>query len=148
MSPENRPQIVHQSGEKNYEELMAAYQKAGLSAEVRPFIEDMAAMYSWCDVIICRSGAITVAELAVAGVASILIPLPWFVAEEQLANAKFLSDAGAGVLVNQKTETAESLAQKIFSITREKAIAMASIARSLGKPNATRECAEVCGALA
>jgi UDP-N-acetylglucosamine--N-acetylmuramyl-(pentapeptide) pyrophosphoryl-undecaprenol N-acetylglucosamine transferase len=148
MSPETRPEVVHQSGEKNYQELLAAYQRAGLSAEVRPFIDDMAAMYSWCDVIICRAGAITVAELAVAGVASILIPLPWFVAEEQLANAKFLSDAGAGVLVNQKTETAEGLAQKILSITREKAIEMASIARGLGKPNATRACADVCGALA
>jgi UDP-N-acetylglucosamine--N-acetylmuramyl-(pentapeptide) pyrophosphoryl-undecaprenol N-acetylglucosamine transferase len=148
MPPESRPQIVHQSGEKNYQELLVAYQTAGMSADVKPFIDDMATMYSWCDVIICRSGAITVAELAVAGVASILIPLPWFVAEEQLANAKFLSDAGAGVLVAQKTETPEGLAQKILSITRQKAIEMASIARGLGKPNATRACADVCGALA
>jgi UDP-N-acetylglucosamine--N-acetylmuramyl-(pentapeptide) pyrophosphoryl-undecaprenol N-acetylglucosamine transferase len=146
--PEQRPEIVHQSGEKNYAELVEAYQRAKVNAEVKPFIDDMAAMYAWCDVIICRAGAITVAELAAAGVASILIPLPWFVAEEQLANAKFLADAGAGLLVNQKTETAQGLAEKIRSFTREKAVVMANVARSLGKPEATRACADVCGALA
>ena len=144
----DRPEVIHQSGEKNFDDLVAAYRIADVSAEVKPFIDDMAAMYTWCDVIICRAGAITVAELAAAGVASILIPLPWFVAEEQLANAKFLADAGAGLLVNQKTETAQGLAQKIMSITRERAIAMATIARSLGKPSATNACADVCGALA
>ena len=143
----DRPEVTHQSGEKNFDDLVAAYRSAGVSAEVTPFIDDMAAMYTWCDVIICRAGAITVAELAAAGVASILIPLPWFVAEEQLANAKFLADAGAGLLVNQKTETAQGLAQKIVSITRERAIAMATVARSLGKPDATVACADICGGL-
>jgi UDP-N-acetylglucosamine--N-acetylmuramyl-(pentapeptide) pyrophosphoryl-undecaprenol N-acetylglucosamine transferase len=145
---EARPEVIHQSGEKNFDELVAAYRDAHLRADVRPFIDDMAAMYSWCDLIVCRSGAITVAEIAAAGVASILIPLPWFVAEEQLANAKFLADAGAGLLVDQKVETAAGLAQKIVSITRERASAMAAIARTLGKPDATRVCADVCGALA
>ncbi len=144
----DRPQVVHQSGEKNYDELIAAYRAAAVEADVQPFIDDMAAMYAWCDVIICRAGAITIAEIAAAGVASILIPLPWFVAEEQLANANFLVDAGAGLLVNQKTETADGLATKILSVTREKAVAMAMIARGLGKPQATNACADVCGALA
>ncbi len=144
----DRPEVIHQSGEKNFDDLLAAYRSAGVPAEVKPFIDDMAAMYTWCDVIICRAGAITVAELAAAGVASILIPLPWFVAEEQLANAKFLVDAGAGLLVKQKTETAKGLAQKIVSITREKAVAMATIARSLGKPDATVAVADICGGLA
>lgn len=147
-APADRPEVIHQSGAKNYDDLVAAYRAASVEAEIKPFIDDMAAMYAWCDVIICRAGAITIAELAAAGVASILIPLPWFVAEEQLANARFLADAGAGLLVNQKTETAEGLAQKILSITRGKANAMAAIARSLGKPDATLACAEVCGALA
>jgi UDP-N-acetylglucosamine--N-acetylmuramyl-(pentapeptide) pyrophosphoryl-undecaprenol N-acetylglucosamine transferase len=144
---EARPQVVHQSGEKNYEDLVTTYRQAGVEADIRPFIDDMAAMYDWCDLIICRAGAITVAELAAVGVASILIPLPWFVAEEQLANAKFLADAGAGVLVDQKTETAKGLAAKIAAITRDKAIAMASIARALGKPEATAACADVCASL-
>ena len=144
MPVEARPQVVHQSGDKNYEELLASYRASGVAAEVRPFIDDMAAMYRWCDLIICRAGAITVAELAAAGVASILIPLPWFVAEEQLANAQFLADAGAGVLVDQKTETAQGLALKLIAVTRAKAIEMAGRARSLGKPNATAACAKVC----
>ena len=143
-----RPIVIHQSGEKNVDELVAAYQAANVRAEVKPFIDDMAAMYAWCDVIICRAGAITVAEIASVGVASILIPLPWFVAEEQLANAQFLSNANAGVLVNQKTETAEGLATKILSMTRDKTIDMAIRARELGKPDATLACAKVCAQLA
>ena len=148
MPKDSRPQVVHQSGDKNFDALVQAYQDTDVVAEVKPFIDDMAAMYAWCDVIICRAGAITVAEIAAAGVASILIPLPWFVAEEQLANAKFLSDANAGVLVNQKTETAAGLAAKISDLTREKIITMASRARALGKPAAAHACAEVCAELA
>ncbi len=148
MPAEARPEVVHQSGEKNYEELLATYRASGVVAEVRPFIDDMAAMYDWCDLIVCRAGAITVAELAAAGVASILIPLPWFVAEEQFANARFLADAEAGVLVDQKVETPTGLAAKIVAITREKAMDMARIARTLGKPGATGACAAVCEELA
>jgi UDP-N-acetylglucosamine--N-acetylmuramyl-(pentapeptide) pyrophosphoryl-undecaprenol N-acetylglucosamine transferase len=141
---EKRPQVIHQSGEKNHAELVALYQAAKVDADVRAFIDDMAAMYDWCDLMICRAGAITVAEIAAAGIASILVPLPWFVAEEQLANAKFLSDKGAGVLVKQNDETPGALAQKIISIDRAKAAEMAKIARSLGKPNATAACANAC----
>jgi UDP-N-acetylglucosamine--N-acetylmuramyl-(pentapeptide) pyrophosphoryl-undecaprenol N-acetylglucosamine transferase len=130
---ENRPQVIHQSGEKNHAELVAFYQAANVDADVRAFIDDMAAMYDWCDVLICRAGAITVAEIAAVGIASILVPLPWFVAEEQMANAKFLSD-----------KTPEALAQKIISIDRVRATEMAKIARGLGKPNATAACANAC----
>lgn len=144
----DRPAVIHQSGEKNYDGLVATYRAANVAADVRPFIDDMAAMYQWCDLIVCRAGAITVAELTVAGVASILIPLPWFVAEEQLANARFLADQDAGILIDQKVETAAMLAEKMVMMTREKALAMATVARSLGKPNATRACANVCQELA
>ena len=147
--PKNeRPEIVHQSGEKNYDQLVAAYRTAAVDASVVPFIDDMAQQYTWCDVMLCRSGAITVAELAVAGVASVLVPLPFFVAEEQLANAHFLADAGAGVLVKQLQTTPQTLAQQIGNLTREKLLAMANIARSLGKPEATAQCALVCMELA
>ncbi len=142
-----RPRVVHQSGEKNYQQLAAQYRDAAMSVEIKPYIDDMAVMYGWCDLIICRSGAITVAELAAAGVASILIPLPWFVAEEQRANAKFLADAGAGIVVEQQSETPASLAAKIINITRAKACDMATRARALGKPDATRACANVCAEL-
>ena len=143
-----RPEIIHQSGEKNYDELVAAYRSAAVDATVLPFIDDMSEKYAWCDVMLCRSGAITVAELAVAGVASVLVPLPFFVAEEQLANAQFLTDAGAGLLVKQLETTPQTLAQQIKNLAREKLLAMATIARALGKPDATVRCAEVCMELA
>lgn len=148
LPPATRPEVVHQSGEKNYEELVAAYRGADVDAEVRPFIDDMAGMYAWCDLMLCRSGAITVAELAAAGVASMLVPLPYFVAEEQEANARFLADAGAGVLVKQLETTPQALAQTISGFTREKILAMATAARALGKPDATRACALACEAIA
>lgn len=141
---EVRPDVVHQSGEKNYDELVAAYRSAAVDALVLPFIDDMAEKYAWCDVMLCRSGAITVAELAVAGVASVLVPLPFFVAEEQLANAHFLADAGAGLLVKQLATPPQTLAQLIKNLTREKLLAMANIARALGKPDATENCAGAC----
>ncbi len=81
MPPDERPQIVHQAGAKLYEGLRVAYETAGVQGEVLPFIADMARRYAWCDVLVCRSGAITVAEITAAGVAAILFPLPWFVAD-------------------------------------------------------------------
>ena len=148
MPKEARPEIIHQSGEKNYDELVAAYGRADVAATVLPFIDNMAEKYAWCDVMLCRSGAITVAELAVAGVASVLVPLPFFVTEEQEANAHFLADAGAGVIVKQLETPPQTLAQQIRSLTREKLLAMATIARSLGKPDAAERCAGVCMELA
>ena len=144
----SRPEVIHQSGVKNYDELLHAYQRANVSALVLPYIDDMAEKYAWCDLMLCRAGAITVAELTAAGVASVLVPLPYFVAEEQLANARFLADAGAGVLVMQLDATPQSLAAQIQLLTREKLLAMANIARSLGKPDATVSCANVCMELA
>jgi UDP-N-acetylglucosamine--N-acetylmuramyl-(pentapeptide) pyrophosphoryl-undecaprenol N-acetylglucosamine transferase len=87
MPPESRPEVVHQSGEKLYERLHAAYRAAGMQGEVVSFIDDMARRYAWCDLLVCRSGAITVAEITAAGIAAILFPLPWFVVDEQTANA-------------------------------------------------------------
>ena len=127
---------------------MAAYRRAKVDATVLPFIDDMAERYAWCDLILCRSGAITIAELAVAGVASVLVPLPYFVAEEQEANAHFLADAGAGVLVRQLDTTPQLLAAYLTTLTREKLLAMATAARSLGKPDATAQCANACMELA
>ena len=144
----SRPDVIHQSGEKNYDELLRTYQGANVNATVLPFIDDMAEKYAWCDLMLCRAGAITVAELAAAGVASVLVPLPYFVAEEQLANARFLADAGAGLLVKQLDTSPQSLAAQIQLLTREKLFAMAKIARSLGKPDATVNCANVCMELA
>jgi UDP-N-acetylglucosamine--N-acetylmuramyl-(pentapeptide) pyrophosphoryl-undecaprenol N-acetylglucosamine transferase len=148
MPPASRPQIVHQSGEKLYGNLRAAYEKAGVQAEVVPFVDDMAARYAWCDVLICRSGAITVAEISAAGIAAILFPLPWFVVDEQTANAAFLADRGAGIALKQLETEPQELAELLSGLDRNRLTDLARKARALGKPGATRHCADLCGELA
>ena len=148
MPAAERPEVVHQAGARLYEDLAAAYRAAGVPGDVVPFIEDMAARYAWCDVMVCRSGAVTVAELSAAGVAAILFPLPWFVADEQMANARFLADRGAGIVLKQLETSPESLASVLRGLTRERLAAMAAAARALGKPDATRRCADLCQELA
>jgi UDP-N-acetylglucosamine--N-acetylmuramyl-(pentapeptide) pyrophosphoryl-undecaprenol N-acetylglucosamine transferase len=142
------PQVVHQAGQKLHEQLEYAYRHAHVEAEVVPFIDDMARRYAWCDVLICRSGAVTVAEIAAAGVASILFPLPWFVVDEQTANARFLSDRGAGITLEQLQTKPEQLAEILLGLDRDRLAAMAAKARALGKPDATRRCADACVELA
>ena len=148
MAAGERPQIVHQSGEKLYDGLRAAYEKAGVEGEVLPFIADMSRRYAWCDVLVCRSGAITVAEISAAGVAAILFPLPWFVADEQAANARFLAERDAGIALAQLETTPAALAELLRSLTRERLAGMARAARALGRPEATRRCADLCEELA
>jgi UDP-N-acetylglucosamine--N-acetylmuramyl-(pentapeptide) pyrophosphoryl-undecaprenol N-acetylglucosamine transferase len=148
MRPEERPKVVHQAGEKLYEGLRAAYASAGVEAEVVPFIDDMAARYAWCDVLVCRSGAITVAEIGAAGIAAILFPLPWFVADEQAANAAFLAERGAGIALKQLETRPNDLAELLRGLDRNRLAEMARKARALGKPDATRRCADLCVELA
>lgn len=148
MQPGERPEIVHQSGEKLYAGLRAAYEQAGVRGDVVPFIDDMAARYSWCDVLVCRSGAITVAEIGAAGIAAILFPLPWFVADEQAANAAFLADRGAGIALKQLETKPEQLAELLRGLDRDRIAVLARNARALGKPDATRRCADLCMELA
>lgn len=140
--------VVHQTGKKHFESVQALYEQAGVSAEVRPFLEDMANQYANADVLICRAGALTIAELAAAGVASVLIPLPIAVDDHQTHNARFLSEHGAAVLLPQKELSAEKLAQLLLGFDREKLLAMARAARSLAKPGATQTVAGVCRELA
>ncbi|PWB59647.1 MAG: undecaprenyldiphospho-muramoylpentapeptide beta-N-acetylglucosaminyltransferase [Nitrosomonadales bacterium] len=143
-----RPQIVHQSGAKHIEALQDNYQAAGVEADCRPFIDDMAAQYAWADLVICRSGALTVAELAAAGAASVLVPYPHAVDDHQTTNARFLSDSGAAVLMQQTELTAEKLATLLQELTREKLLAMSKKARALAKPDATHHVAAICKELA
>ena len=110
MSEEERPQVVHQSGAKRLDELRKNYAQAGVQANCVAFIEDMAGAYEWADLVICRAGALTVAELAAAGVASILVPFPHAVDDHQTANARFLANAGAAILLPQNELSAEKLA--------------------------------------
>jgi UDP-N-acetylglucosamine--N-acetylmuramyl-(pentapeptide) pyrophosphoryl-undecaprenol N-acetylglucosamine transferase len=144
----DRPRVVHQSGAKHLDSLRAGYAAAGVAADLVPFIEDMAHAYADADVAICRAGATTVAELAAVGVASILVPFPFAVDDHQTTNARYLADAGAALLVQQRDLTAERLADCLRSLTRERLLAMAEKARALGKPDATRAVAEACMELA
>ncbi|PKO37156.1 MAG: undecaprenyldiphospho-muramoylpentapeptide beta-N-acetylglucosaminyltransferase [Betaproteobacteria bacterium HGW-Betaproteobacteria-6] len=139
----DQPQIVHQAGEKHIEGLKANYAAVGVQAHCVPFIEDMAGAYEWADLVICRAGALTVAELAATGVASILVPFPHAVDDHQTGNAKFLVHAGGAFLLPQDELTPESIAL-IRNYSRGQLLEMAEKARSLAKPDATEEVATIC----
>ncbi len=145
---DKRPQVVHQSGRQHLDALRANYAAAGVEAEVRDYIEDMAAAYRDCDFAICRAGAMTVAELACAGVPAVLVPFPFAVDDHQTGNAEFLADAGAAWLIQQKDLTAEKLATLIGGLDRTTLAAMSDKALELAKPDATRQVADICEALA
>jgi UDP-N-acetylglucosamine--N-acetylmuramyl-(pentapeptide) pyrophosphoryl-undecaprenol N-acetylglucosamine transferase len=144
---EERPEIVHQSGEKHLAALQQAYEVAGVKAHLVSFIEDMAGAYGWADLVICRAGALTVAELAAAGVASLLVPFPHAVDDHQTSNARFLSSAGAAILLPQNELTPERLAE-FRRVPREQLLQMAEKARALARPEATLVVARACERLA
>ncbi|MDO8350518.1 MAG: undecaprenyldiphospho-muramoylpentapeptide beta-N-acetylglucosaminyltransferase [Gallionella sp.] len=143
-----RPDVVHQTGKQHYAAVQALYQQAGVQADIRPFIDDMAASYANADLVICRSGALTVAELAAAGAASLLIPFPFAVDDHQTHNARFLSERDAAVLLPQTELDAKRLAQLLRELDREKLMTMAQQARSLAKTDAAEVVANVCRELA
>jgi UDP-N-acetylglucosamine--N-acetylmuramyl-(pentapeptide) pyrophosphoryl-undecaprenol N-acetylglucosamine transferase len=145
---ERRPIVTHQSGAQHLESLKAAYAIAGVQAETSAFIDDMAASYAGADLVVCRSGATTVAELAAAGVPGILVPFPHAVDDHQTTNARFLSDADAAVLLPQGQLSAERLAGLISGFDRRRLLEMASRARSLGRPDAAAAVARACMELA
>ncbi len=140
---EERPQVVHQAGEKHLATLQGNYQAAGVHANSVAFIEDMAGAYAWADLVICRSGALTVAELAAAGVASILVPFPHAVDDHQTGNARFLASAGGAIVLPQHEMTAEAVSL-IRNYTRGQLLQMAERARALAKPQAAQDVARIC----
>jgi UDP-N-acetylglucosamine--N-acetylmuramyl-(pentapeptide) pyrophosphoryl-undecaprenol N-acetylglucosamine transferase len=148
MPEQERPDVLHQTGKKHFEAVQQLYAQAGTTADIRAFLDDMAQRYARADLVICRAGALTVAELAAAGVASVLIPFPFAVDDHQTHNARFLSEKGAALLLPQKELNAGKLAQLLRELNREKLLAMAQAARSLAKPDATRQVAQVCISLA
>jgi UDP-N-acetylglucosamine--N-acetylmuramyl-(pentapeptide) pyrophosphoryl-undecaprenol N-acetylglucosamine transferase len=139
-----RPQVVHQAGTRHIEALRAAYANAGVAAECVAFIDDMAARYAGADLVICRGGAITVAELAAAGIGAIIVPLPGAIADEQSANAQFLVAAGAALKVAQDELTPQGLAVRLQSFTRESLLGMALAARTVGRHDAAVRVADAC----
>jgi len=138
--------VKHQAGAKNQQTAERFYKEAGVQAEVIPFIEDMAAAYGWADAVICRSGALTVSELAAAGVAALLVPFPFAVDDHQTRNGEYLSRNGAAHLVQQKDMTTESLAQLLLQsfASREQLKQMAVKARALAMTDATRKVVQQC----
>jgi UDP-N-acetylglucosamine--N-acetylmuramyl-(pentapeptide) pyrophosphoryl-undecaprenol N-acetylglucosamine transferase len=143
LAEEQRPQVVHQAGERHLEKLQQNYAAAGVRSDCVAFIDDMAAAYAWADLVICRAGALTVAELAAAGVASILVPFPHAVDDHQTSNARFLSAAGAAIVLPQNEMSAQEVS-RIGNYTRGQLLQMAERARSLAKPEAAAEVARVC----
>lgn len=143
-----RPLVVHQSGEQHIDALRAAYAQAGVDAECVAFIDDMARRYAEADLVICRSGATTVAELAAVGVASLLVPFPFAADDHQVDNAEQLAQRGAADLWLQRDLTPSRLADWLQTIDRPRLATMAAAARALRKAGATKRVAEVCLELA
>lgn len=142
LSPAQRPLVVHQTGAAQSEEVRAAYAAVGLQADVRPFIDDMAAELAACDLILCRAGAVTVSELCAAGVASVLVPLVVSTTAHQRDNAQWLAGQGAAVHLPQAEFTPQALAQRLQALDRETLLDMARRARSLARPQAAARVAD------
>lgn len=132
--------VRHQAGEKLLEEARAAYAQAQVEASVEPFIADMAAAYGWADAVVCRAGALTLAELCAAGVGSVLVPFPQAVDDHQTRNAEYLVERGAALLLPQSDDLALRLRDVLAALTTDPArrLALARAARALARPNAAR----------
>ena len=143
-----RPEVRHQSGARHLDTLKGHYAAAGVKAECLAFIDDMAEALAWADLVICRAGALTVAEIAASGSAALFVPFPFAVDDHQTANARFLSDGGAGWLMQQKDLDAGKLADWLGGLTRDTLRTRAEKARALAKPEATATVAWVVKELA
>lgn len=143
-----RPQVTHQSGEKQIEALRASYAAAGVQAELTPFIDDTAQAFADADLIVCRAGASTVTEIAAVGAAALFVPFPAAVDDHQTTNARFLVDAGGAWLVPQSQFTPQSLAHTLQTVQREQLMAMATKARQMQKTGAVAAVVSACEQLA
>lgn len=141
---EVRPQVIHQSGVRHVDALRENYRQAGVAAEIKPYIEDMAEAYQWCDVAITRAGALTIAELAAAGVPAILVPYPHAVDDHQTRNAGFLVEQDAAILLPQDRLEPETLAALLAGLSRERLAGMAGRALAVAKPSAAQDVADFC----
>lgn len=141
--------VLHQCGRGDADSIHQAYSQAGVTARVEPFIEDMASAYGWADVAICRAGAMTVFELAAAGLGAILVPFPYAVDDHQTANARYLADVQAAVILQENEMSPARLAAIFREIgNREQLARMAQNARRQSRPAATQDVAAACVALA
>jgi UDP-N-acetylglucosamine--N-acetylmuramyl-(pentapeptide) pyrophosphoryl-undecaprenol N-acetylglucosamine transferase len=143
-----RPQVIHQSGEKQIDALRANYTAAGVLAELTPFIDDTARAFAEADLVLCRAGASTVTEIAAVGAAALFVPFPHAVDDHQTTNARFLADAGGAWLVQQTELTPASLAQKLQTLQREQLMEMANKAKQMEKTEAVAAVVSACEQLA
>lgn len=145
-----RPLVWHQSGEAHFAETAKAYENAGVSAKIVPFIKQMDEAYAWADMVLCRAGALTIAELCATGLGAILVPYPYAVDDHQTANANFMVKQHAALLVQQTALTEDLLAKMLeeLCVSTEKRIAMAEAAYQLRRVDATEKvlmiCEEIC----
>jgi UDP-N-acetylglucosamine--N-acetylmuramyl-(pentapeptide) pyrophosphoryl-undecaprenol N-acetylglucosamine transferase len=144
LEPAQRPVVWHQTGKKLIDDTRAIYERHQLSARVDPFIDDMAAAYQWADLIMCRAGAMTIAEIAIVGLASILVPYPFAVDDHQTYNARYLSDAGAAILIQQADLSSKVLLELLQSLDASRIHTMSQSARKLALPQATTQVADQC----
>jgi len=146
VAEEWRPEVFHQAGKKHDVITAQRYREAGIEAQVAPFIKDMAQAYGWADLVVCRAGALTVSELAAAGLPSFLVPLPHAIDDHQTYNADYLAREGAAFLMPQATTGAAELAERLNEVLMqpEKLSTMAATARRLAKPDATRSVVDIC----
>jgi len=143
MANGNAVQIKHQTGAAMQKQVESRYEELGVNAEVNAFIEDMVAAYQWADLAICRSGAMTVSEVAAAGVPAIFIPLPNAIDDHQTANARYLADAGAGLILMQKDLNAATLVEHITKVIKQLDV-MSNTAKKYARLDATEIVADIC----
>ena len=146
LAPVLRPEVRHQCGARGVDEARIAYAEAGIEARVEPFIDDMAEAYAWADLAICRAGALTVAELAAAGLGAILVPFPHAVDDHQTRNAEALVKAGAAECVQERDLDPARLADRLGGLLGDHArmLAMATAARPQARPDAAAAIARAC----
>lgn len=141
-----RPEVWHQCGKQHVQQTTEGYAAANVEARVEPFITDMAEAYTWADLVVCRAGALTVCELAAAGRPSLLVPLPHAIDDHQSANARYLAERDAALLLPQKELSSKALGVQLNALFTqpEKLRAMAENARRQAKPNATIDVVDAC----
>jgi UDP-N-acetylglucosamine--N-acetylmuramyl-(pentapeptide) pyrophosphoryl-undecaprenol N-acetylglucosamine transferase len=146
MPAEQRPEVLHQCGNRGIDEARKTYADAGVDAQIVPFMEDMAGTYAWADLAVCRAGALTLAELTACGLGAVLVPFPHAVDDHQTRNAEALVAAGAAELIQERDLNTQDLAQRLSALLndRTKLLAMAEAARTLAKPNAAADIARAC----
>ncbi|MCG3171021.1 MAG: UDP-N-acetylglucosamine--N-acetylmuramyl-(pentapeptide) pyrophosphoryl-undecaprenol N-acetylglucosamine transferase [Pseudomonadales bacterium] len=141
-----RPELWHQCGARELDDCAARYRELGVVARTTAFIDDMAAAYAWADLVVCRAGALTVAELAAAGLPALLVPLPTAIDDHQSANARWLADGGAALVIAQRDFTPQRLAGELrrLGAARAALLEMAARARALAMPDAAARVAATC----